>query len=343
MLPVVASQPRTESSNIPRSSPFLQTYDIFSGQHVSRQALTRNLATTINIGPEGIKLSEPDTKLMQLSPDGEWLATVDEWQPPKLDVEFLTTEEAQQQRDEQDLRREVYLRFWRWHADASEWGLVTRIDDTHLTRHGSRPGRILDLVADPSGTGFATTGEDGFVRVWRPKTRLRDGRTVRGTKGEGLVNWSQAWEFEAERQVEALEADADVAVGTLPTNAKLAWSLDGSLIAASFEVTGRSSGNIEFIDAFTGTLKASRPGWYGTGLCALGLVDRYLVILSDELYVWDVVNDKLSYAFAIEYPLNLKREHKAQMAHLAVDQMHGTFAIAVPERKNPSRMASTVI
>jgi len=198
-------------------------------------------------------------------------------------------------------------------------------------------------VADQSGTGFATTGEDGFVKVWRPKTRLRNGRTVRGAKGGGLVNWSLAWEFEAERQVEALEADADVAVRTLPTNAKLAWSLDGSLIAASFEVPGTSSGNVELIDALTGALKASCPGWYGTGLCALGLVDRYLIILSEELYVWDIVNDKLSYAFAIEYPLNLKREHIIHMAHLAVDQAHGTFAIAVPERKMPSRMASTVI
>ncbi|KAG9555631.1 WD40 repeat-like protein, partial [Aureobasidium melanogenum] len=46
------------SSAAPR--PFLQTYDISNDRHISRQALTRNMVTDYNKGPEGNRIKVPD-------------------------------------------------------------------------------------------------------------------------------------------------------------------------------------------------------------------------------------------------------------------------------------------
>ncbi|KAB2580283.1 WD repeat containing protein [Lasiodiplodia theobromae] len=329
LLSVPASQPRTEAGTTSPPAPFLQSYDISSNHHVFRQAITRNNATNINQGPNATKLREPDLRHLQLSHDGKWLATVEEWAPPVEDIEHLAVEKKMIE-EEQNARREVYLKFWLWNEEKSQWMLETRIDAPHKFTDKVISGRIFDLKYDPSSTSFATVGEDGFVRVWAPKTRLHDGTVVRGNKGEGLVTWSNRNAIRLEAAVEGLDANSDIPSELVPVHARLAYSPDGSVLAASQEFYGNNSqGLVHFIDPSTGAIRYSRGGLYTTGLVDLGFVGRQFIIVSNSLSVWDLVDDELNYGYSFR-PLGLTRAQKAEIAHLAINNTDGTFAVSLP-------------
>ncbi|OMP84201.1 U3 small nucleolar RNA-associated protein 17 [Diplodia seriata] len=338
LLSVPASQPRTEAGTTNRPAPFLQAYDISSNHHVFRQAITRNNATIVNQGPNATKLREPDLRHLQLSHDGKWLATVEEWAPPVEDVEHLAAEKKMVD-EEQHARREVYLKFWLWNEEKAQWMLETRIDAPHRFADKVISGRVFDLKYDPSSTSFATVGEDGFVRIWAPKTRLHDGTVVRGSKGEGLVTWSNRDAVRLEAAVEGLDANSDIPSEVVPVHARLAYSPDGSVLAASQEFFGnnnnrRAHGLVHFIDPAAGAIRHSRGGLYTTGLVDLGFVGRRLVIVSNSLSVWDLVDDELGYGYSFR-PLGLSRGQKAEICHLAINNNNddadgGTFAISLP-------------
>lgn len=340
LLAVPSSQSKDEQREH-LSAPYLQTYDISSARHVSRQAITRNNATNFNVGPEATKLQEPDVKLMRVSHDGQWLATVEEWMPPASDLSFLATDEGVAL-EEQALRREVYLKFWSWDKQKQMWALEMRIDAPHSLCDGLVPGRVFDLAAEPRDIGFATIGEDSFVRVWKPKTRLHDGTVVRGSHGEGLVSWTCRHAIELGSSAAALDADADFPATPLPINACLAYSTDGSVLATSREyATDSASGLVCFIDTAVGDIRYTKPGLYSAGLAALAFVDRYLVILSDSLNVWDVVDEELVYSLDLDTPSLITRSK-----HLAISHVDNTFAVAFPkpgrhERSRPRQ--STVM
>ncbi|KAL1637628.1 NET1-associated nuclear protein 1 [Diplodia intermedia] len=334
LLSVPASQPRTEAGTTSRPAPFLQAYDISSNHHVFRQAITRNNATIVNQGPNATKLREPDLRHLQLSHDGKWLATVEEWAPPVEDVEHLAAEKKMVD-EEQHARREVYLKFWLWNEEKAQWMLETRIDAPHRFADKVISGRVFDLKYDPSSTSFATVGEDGFVRIWAPKTRLHDGTVVRGSKGEGLVTWSNRDAVRLEAAVEGLDANSDIPSELVPVHARLAYSPDGSVLAASQEFFGNNShGLVHFIDPAAGAIRHSRGGLYTTGLVDLGFVGRRLIIVSNSLSVWDLVDDELGYGYSFR-PLGLSRGQKAEIAHLAINNnadnadADGTFAISL--------------
>lgn len=127
LLGVGATQGVNHSKPLITGIPFLQTFDLGTGHAVSRQALTRTNITNINMAPNAHLISEPRVIHMQASFDGKWLATVDEWIPPKRDLDFI----GHQGRDlgaERRQRREVFLKFWQWNKENADWELVTRID-----------------------------------------------------------------------------------------------------------------------------------------------------------------------------------------------------------------------
>jgi NET1-associated nuclear protein 1 (U3 small nucleolar RNA-associated protein 17) len=81
---VSSSQPRSVPSSQSRkkslqTEPYLQTYDLANQRPQARQALTRNNATEPNVAPDGGQIKEPNVTHMQISHDGDWLATIDEW------------------------------------------------------------------------------------------------------------------------------------------------------------------------------------------------------------------------------------------------------------------------
>ncbi|KAK8169435.1 quinon protein alcohol dehydrogenase-like superfamily [Phyllosticta citrichinensis] len=336
LLAVPVSQPKTETNETHLPAPFLQVYDISSNYHVSRQAITRNNATIFMNGPDATRLREPDVRHLQLSSNGQWLATVEEWVPPHEDVEHLAADKRMTE-DERNARREVYLKFWMWNDDKKLWVLETRIDAPHQFTERMGSGRVFDLKFDPNSTTFATVGEDGFVRIWTPKTRLRDGTVVRGSTGQGFVTWSNRHSVKLESSVESLDANSESSGALKPIYARIAYSPDGSVLAASQEFYGtHSQGLVHFIDPASGIIRYSRAGLYSNGLVDIGFSGSRFIILSNSLSLWNLVDDELSYGYSF-LPLQLSRAQKAEMAHLAINHSDGTFAVSLPPAEDPRK------
>ncbi|KAF2147853.1 WD40 repeat-like protein [Myriangium duriaei CBS 260.36] len=169
---VPPSAPRSATHTTVTSRPFLQAFDISNGQHLYRQALTRNKVTDLNSGPDGKRIQEPDVYLMQLSFDGSNMATVESWEPPTTDYKFIADEEQAGQ-EQTRFNRETYLKFWQWNDGKSCWAMQSRISNPHSCSDGSEPGRILDLVSDRSSSRFFTIGDDATVRSWTPRKSAR--------------------------------------------------------------------------------------------------------------------------------------------------------------------------
>ncbi|KAL8788196.1 MAG: hypothetical protein Q9195_007411 [Heterodermia aff. obscurata] len=299
-----------------RHACFLQTFDVNSAQQVSRQALTRNKVTILNMGPEGNTIEEPNVTHMQLSHDGTWLATVDEWIPPKRDLDHISFDD-QRAKEEQSLRNEVYLKFWTWDDSTSSWELVSRIDHPQQSSSNST-GRVLDLVADPLHTGFASVGEGGVIKMWKPQLRKRHGLNVRNKEGKPLTSWDCRW-------TNHLPSTGPVAASTSRI-IKLAFSPDASVLAAGMSTTSA----VHQISTSSGMLHSTLDAQFEGPLFGLGIIDRYMITLSSELRVWDLVTEELHYGFAFDASQG-SLERRLVYTHLATDHKHNTFAIAVPE------------
>ncbi|MCJ1474013.1 hypothetical protein MMC13_002671 [Lambiella insularis] len=312
------------------SAAYLQTLDVRSGSQIARQALTRTKVTDRNIGPESNLIVEPNVVLLQTSHDGKWLATVEEWIPPRKDIQFLAID-AGDIGEEQKFHIEIYLKFWQWDEVSKQWKLVSRIEAPHLPTGSSSdsPGKILDLVEDPSSTGFATIGDEGMLKFWKPKIRYRDGIKVKGKDGQNLVTWI-CWSTTSLTLHVSDHIDGQLC-------ARLAFSLDGSLLAAG--VHSASTSLLYMIDAENGDIRTLCQDMFSGLLINLGIIDRHLVVLADTLLVWDIVDDWLTYEIPIPPSGTSPAKQRAAM-HLAVDQRAQTFAVVIPEATNSrSRLA----
>ena len=65
-------------------------------------------------------------------------------------------------------------------------------------------------------------------------------------------------------------------------------------------------------------------------LLGLGIIDKYLVTLSHQLCVVDLVEDKIQYGINL-HSYGLSSDKLATISHLAVELQQGLFAIALPE------------
>ncbi|RDW87795.1 hypothetical protein BP5796_03489 [Coleophoma crateriformis] len=310
------------------SAPFLQTFDLASGHHVSRQAFARTNITNKNIAPNAHRLSEPRITHMKISSDGVWLATVDEWLPPKTDLEYLghPGKDAQAEREK---RREVFLKFWKWNEETKLWELVSRIDAPHTSRSQHRgAGKVLDLAVDLSSSRFATIGEDGFVRTWAPTTRKRDGVIVRSKDGAVLRNWNCQHAISLGKF--GLEDEPTQVLSNL-ANGCVAFSEDGSTLAAA---CGNSENNLlHLIHSETGSIRLSRSELFSGDIIKIGFLKQDLITLSDILMVYDVVADAMRYSLVLgEAVTSLSTEQKVEMMHLSIDHRASTFATALPGR-----------
>ncbi|KAF1842455.1 WD40 repeat-like protein [Cucurbitaria berberidis CBS 394.84] len=311
-----------------RPEPYLQTFDLANHRAKSRQALTRNNATDVNMAPEGGRIIEPSVQLLQVSHDGEWLATVDEWVPPQADTGYLNEGITEFNDEERLHRREVYLKIWQWDEQNQQWKLGARIDAPHFFEDVCGNGRVFDLVADPSAAGFATIGEDRVVRIWRPKTRLRDGIVVRGAEEGGLVTWSLDRSIEISDKLDVLEGSQQSLV---PRTSRLAFSADGSIIAAAISWPSESDpGVTHLIDTNTATIRRSMTEIDVTALSGLGIVGRHLVVIADTITVWDMVVDQLVYSVSV-VPFGIDRFERIPLVRFAINEADGTFCVALPQ------------
>ena len=318
------------------NATFLQTVDTKSGSQISNQALTRTKVTTLNMGPEANLIETPHVTLLQISHDGQWLATVDEWSPPMLDIEPLTID-WQASIEEQKLRTEVYLKFWAWNGN--NWELISRIDGPHAAQLCSFriEGKILDLIADPSSTGFITVGEDWSVKRWKPKRRKRNGVEVLDKNKKPHWNWGCQLSITL-----PLNVVFQYKQNSAQPNAKLAISEDGSLLIVGHQ---RSTDPLfHIIDTVNGNIVSTHTDVLFGHLKGLGIIHRYLVLLSgNELVVWDLVDDEMHYSFTLDaHTVESRRERETETTQLAVDQKNQTFAVTIAGRPGSSRSQVTI-
>lgn len=321
---LLAVPPATTSRQLslkPPNTSYLQTFDVEAAHQISRQALTRTKVTILNMGPESNIVEEPNVTHIQTSSDGQWLASVDEWMPPKRDVESLAFDQ-EKALEELVFREEIYLKFWSWNDDTKVWELISRIDDPHASPSGNHyhQGGVLDLVSDPSSVAFATVGADGIVKLWKLAVRRRNGLEVKSKDGRNLTAWHC-------QHTTPLEASELVNVNGL-LGAKLAYSQDGSILAAGLQSSMASP--VYLIDTYNGNIKSVHTGLYAGPLIGLGIVHKYLVTLSEELRVYDLVDDKLKYGINLSAP-GLSPEKRLVRSHLAVDTHNSLFAIAITQ------------
>ncbi|KXT05116.1 hypothetical protein AC578_7585 [Pseudocercospora eumusae] len=358
LMTVPATQPKTARDINTR--PFLQTFDVRNSRHVSRQALSRNNVTDFNLGPEDTPILPPDVSQVAVSADGKWLATVDEWIVPGSDLEHavakttaLGPHDILALKEQQARRREVYLKFWKWDANQGMWTLSTRVDGPHDRAAnadlGAGAGSVLRLKSDPISNTFATVGQDGAVKLWKPRTRMRYGVPAKDEDGSDFVEWACKRTIALPVTVDVDDDPADsgvdmsdgpedapktpaAAVMGLPsrtlsvTDAALAFSPDGSMMACSTITTDEPMHPlVHFVDATTGAITATKSGIVPSDqeVKDLGFLDRYLIILtSSSIRVWNLVDDSQHYTIALEGDAEDQQEAK-----LAINQTDGTFAV----------------
>jgi NET1-associated nuclear protein 1 (U3 small nucleolar RNA-associated protein 17) len=301
------------------STPYVQIFDVESSQSVSKQAVARTNPTEANITSEGHPIIEPMLTQISYSHDGTWLATVDEWQPPERDVNALI-DGSHSLADLCRERREIYLKFWEVNQDTGVLQLVTRINDAHRT---VQPESIFDLATNPTANQFATIGGDGIVRVWSPRLRQRDGLAATGPEGQELWSWFCAQIIHLgenavpEDDVIGLQAHGTVA-------GAIDYSEDGSILFAAYG--GPSDAVVYVIDTESGEIRDRIDGMFTGEIRALKAIASCLVMLSNELTVYDIVSDELRYGLNLSDRFN----ESTKLTQLAVNRRSRSFALAVP-------------
>lgn len=299
------------------SAPLLQTIDLQSFTSVATQALTRTNPTDSNVNADGKPPSEPRISHISYSNDGKWLASVDEWQPSANDVEIVNGEQKELlTRD----RLEVFLKFWSVQADGS-LALASRINSPHAT---SSPEKVLDMAASPAATCFATLGADAKLRLWR--TRTHKGRDTAAKESSEVVSWSNARVVSLSDSVSEdvmVENEESPAPTSAARKGRVQFSEDGSTLFAAYGT--EENGAVNIIDVASGEVIDSIEGLWKGDLRGIGVISPYLIVLSDELRVYDIVGDELRYAIEVPSDMGTK-----DLLALAVDHETGHFAVSLP-------------
>ncbi|KFA73098.1 hypothetical protein S40288_02754 [Stachybotrys chartarum IBT 40288] len=300
------------------SAPLLQSFDLESFTSISRQPLARTQPTDVNITNKGHAIEEPSITHVAFSADGKWFVSADEWAPTSRDTEFLSSDERDQfVRD----RHETYLKFWEVSDGAEPFALVSRVNAPHSTQW---PETVLDLASDPVSTRFGTIGSDGVVRLWQPRLRQQDGIVAKGAKGQATYTWACSHVIAVGNTL-----DQDTVVDLSDTEAprdpqgSIAFSEDGSTLFAAFGLA--DSGAVHVIDTATGVIVKTLEGLWTGELQKIRALSPFIVVLSDELRVYDVVGDELRYGIVIPQIPNVN-----ELLQLAVDHKSGYFAVTLP-------------
>ena len=329
LLAVPPSSMLSSKSTMSQNASYLQTCDVSSGHQLSRQALTRTKITTLNMGPESNTIEEPDITHMQVSHDGRWLATIDEWRPPKRDIAQLNYDD-EASRQGQIARQEIYLKFWSWSDSDKIWQLVSRVDHPHASDSGDlhRSRRVMSLASNPSTAEFSSVDEEGMVKIWVPTARMRGDLEVKGTDGKALTTWR------------CQDTTPTATSRVLAETVRMAYAPDGSLLAVA-SLTTSSLSCIYLIDTSTGVVRGIHAGLSSGPIFGLGIMSKYLVILSHTLQTWDLVNNKVHY----EVDLQLQQQPpKLQNASLlAMDHCHNTFALSLPSTSKRGKTRTKVV
>jgi NET1-associated nuclear protein 1 (U3 small nucleolar RNA-associated protein 17) len=320
---LVIAAPSDTSLGAQSALTTLQTFDFATGHELSQQALVRNLTTATNVNSHGQRILSPDVVQLQISYDGLWLATVDEWAPPETDREPLDHHISD---TVSASKTEISLKFWSLQKESNTWEMNTKARDPH----SAIPQSVLKLASNPARAEVVSAGRDGYLRIWRPSMRQRNGMPVKNEAGQPLYTWtcqhqqrpSPPWQPGSPAEAESVA---------------LAYFEDGSGIAVSFMYRDQPR-ILQIIDSRTGALVG---GGNQAHVCPPGNVEMTiswtrLLMLSDRLLVWDVVNSTLAC-----HPILLKEPYAQDNGRfLATNRLDQTFAIALnpPDRSMPANV-----
>jgi len=302
------------------STPLLQTFDVSSFQSISKQPLARTNPTDANQTSTGHPVTEPTVTHLCFSHDGKWLASIDEWEPLQRDIGSSAPGGLSTERWARE-RREVFLRFWEKGENSSQFELVTRVNEAHANTHTER---IFSIVADKKSHRFATLGNDGVVRLWRPKIRQRDGLTTTADDGRSLVHWSSTMSIPL---ADSNTLRSDVMPLDTPASGEgegvLCFSEDGSTLFAAF---GHSNdGLLYVIDSTSGHIRSIVQDMVRGRVRSLQNLSSHLIVLSDDLRVYDVVAEELQYG--IRFPEFSRTD--TPTFHLSASTEAQVFAVSV--------------
>ncbi|KIX07747.1 uncharacterized protein Z518_02401 [Rhinocladiella mackenziei CBS 650.93] len=302
-----------------KSSTLLQVYDLESNLELCRQALTRNMTTALNVGPAGQFVKEPNVTYIAISHDGKWLATVDEWQPNNQDLEAMYIDNDSG--ETRGAATETRLRLWIWNDDDNNWELVTRIDEPHEPG----PCSILGLAANPAKVEVATIGSDSMIRIWSPKARHRNDIAVRNSSGGQLYTWTSS---------RTIPCDHNAVGGTkAATSAVIAYSNDGSVIAASWSWPGTPSRFVHLVDPANGKICVSHPDLLSNGDAKMAFQGRHLLCLSGNFTIVDTLTCQTTVSINLDPDFVAPESHS--QSHLATNKYDGTVAISISRSERP--------
>lgn len=270
LVAVPSSRQNTQDGHCLASSPVLQTYNILTNKHISRQALARTNTTILKISPEGSEITTPDIKHLSVSQDGKWMATVDSWSPFPQDTKALGLGFSGDSRTRN--HEETFLKFWKWNKSSSLWELVTRIDGPHFSGYGPAP--VLGLASRPHSNEFITIGADAILRIWCPNQKPRSGLKT----GPDVVQQLETWKC---RNTIDLKGNIGFNKAGHLDAACFTFSEDGSVLAVCLPSESIEKPNIALlIDAQQCTIHYSRAGAYRGDPCAVKFLGRHLIIAS---------------------------------------------------------------
>lgn len=276
---VPASHQFTQSQHSSQlaNAAVLQTYDIRSNSSISRQALARTNATTLNIGPEGTHVIAPDVKHLDIAHDAKWLATVDSWTPHSQDVDALDRKSAA-------LHPEIFLKFWKWDDSSDTWELVTRVDGPHFS--ANHHTAVLGLASRPGAHEFATLGADSNLRFWCPTVKHRSGLKPKDQPDQPMNTWKC-------RGIVDLKGCLDSAQDSPLQSASMSFSEDGSVLAVCLPSTSTANdGLVVLVDARTCAVHYRRTGVFLGNPCSSNFLGSQLIVASTHsIAAWNTVDD----------------------------------------------------
>ncbi|KAE8548555.1 hypothetical protein EYB25_008933 [Talaromyces marneffei] len=296
---LLLASPSGDSSSL----TFLQTFNIQTGLQVARQALARTNVTVLNKGPEGTPILPPNVEFMELSGNGQCLATIDSWSPHQKDVEPSLgplLDNAQLQK-----RKEVFLKFWHWSEAQGIWELATRVETPHLALSGEAV-QILSLKARSDRSEFVTLGSDLTIKVWQPTARYTTSAKSQSRSNTMEHTWKNL------TSIDLSYAGHDITTGAM------SFSEDGSILAVGLKNA------VHLIDTRQWSVYCSRQVFSADSIRSVEFQGRYLIILSEQsLAVWNVVDD------VIQTPATPASSSSGSFKNiaLAVDSSTDTFAV----------------
>ncbi|PNY29224.1 U3 small nucleolar RNA-associated protein 17 [Tolypocladium capitatum] len=298
------------------SAPLLQSFNLETFTSVSKQALARTQPTDVNITKKGYAIDEPLVSHIAFSGDGKWLASVDEWKPSARDVENVSSDLRDEFIRE---RHEIYLKFWEVGDGEGSMALVSRINAPHTTSHQNC---VLDLASDSTSTCFATIGGDGIVRLWRPKLRQQNGIASKDAAGQDTVSWGCSQVIAVEDYL-GRETGTDMSTTPAKAQGSVTFSEDGSTLFAAFGAV--DTGVVYVIDTASGQIVKTLEGLWEGQLQSIRALSSFVIVLSNDLRVYDVVSDELRYGIVIP-----KIPGVTELLQIAVDYSSGHFAVTLP-------------